>query len=92
MALLAQLLFEGLVTTKCSSRVFFNRSVAGFTLLKVSAKLTKSWWMDSPPCSPKKPEGNFHFLIKGTTCSSSMCIFGGKVDVGKQRLKYIISF
>ena len=85
-------LFEGLVTMKCSSSIFFNLSVAGFTLLNVSAKLTKSWWIDSSPCWPKKPKGNVHFLVKGTTWSSNMSIFGRKVDVGKQHLKYTINF
>ena len=35
-------LFEGLVTMKCSSSIFFKLSVAGFTMLNVSAKVTKS--------------------------------------------------
>ena len=39
-------LFEGLVTMKCCSSIFFNLSVAGFTLLNVSAKLTKMIMMD----------------------------------------------
>jgi len=45
--------------------------------------------MLSPPLSPKNPRGKCHLLKNGTTCSSGMCIFGGKVASGKLLLKKV---
>ena len=65
------------------------RIVEGFTWENVEASWTKSLWMLSPPCSPKNPRGKHHLLKNGTTCSSGICIFGGKVASGKLLLKKV---
>ena len=47
--------------------------------------------MLSPPRSPKNLRGKCHLLKNGTTCSSSLCIFGGKVASGKLFLNKLTS-
>jgi len=80
-------LFLGWTPTKCSSSILFKWSGAGWTRAKMAAKSTNSWWIDSPPCSPKKPRGKCYFWMKLTTWSSSMCSFGGMVAWGNCSLK-----
>ena len=44
-------------------------------------------WTDSPPCSPWNPRPTFQHEIHGMTCSSSRCIFGVTLSLGKLHQK-----
>ena len=65
--------------------------MSGLTLHYVEASCSDSWWIDSPPCSPKKPSGKCNFLMNSTTCSPSMCNLGGKLVSLNLLLMYAIS-
>lgn len=69
---------------KCSCMMACSRLEELGILTKFLLKLLKRAWIDSAPCSPKKPNPTPHCRKKGTTWSSNMWSLGVMVARGKE--------
>ena len=78
--------------SKCSFIIKDSLSTGSCTEWYVRCKELNLAWMDSAPCSPRRPNPTYVLFGHGTVCSSSMCIFNVIEQSGKELLKCSMSW
>ena len=63
-----------------------------YRIVYVRCKELNLAWMDSAPCSPRRPNPTYVLFAHGTVCSSSMCIFNVIEQSGKELLMCSMSW
>ena len=84
--------FCGAIESRCSFIIKDSLLTWSCTEWYVYCKELNLAWMDSAPCSLRRPNPTYIRLAHGTVCSTSMCIFNVIEQSGKELLKCSMSW
>ena len=84
--------FCGAIESRCSFIIKDSLSTGSCTEWYVRCKELNLAWMDSAPCSLRRPNPTYVLFAHDTVFSSSMCIFNVIEQSGKELLKCSMSW